>query len=200
MAPAERTAARRSARAIDADRKPKARSVQLLYETHDAPRFEISPKEGAHDLGMVLDDMQCPVRDPVAQRNHAAHPHPLLLRGGDLVPDPLAGDLPFELGEGQEHVEGQTSHAGRGVERLGHRHEGDLVPVEQLDQFGEVGERAGQPIDLIDDDYVDPSGLKVGQKLLQRWPVHRPAGIAAVVVMIPDQSPALMRLALDVRL
>jgi hypothetical protein len=81
------------------------------------------------------------ILDPVAQRDHAAHPHPLLLGSGDLVPDPL------ELGKGQEHVQGQASHAGRGVERLGHRHEGDLVPVEQFNQLGEVGERAGQPID-----------------------------------------------------
>ena len=30
--------------------------------------------------------------------------------------------------------------------------------VERLDQLGEVGERSGQPIDLINDDDVDPSG------------------------------------------
>jgi hypothetical protein len=53
--------------------------------------------------------------------NHAAHLHSLLLRSGDLVLDPLARDFPFELGEGQKNVEGQASHAGRGVERLGHR-------------------------------------------------------------------------------
>jgi hypothetical protein len=32
-------------------------------------------------------------------RRHPAHPHSLLFRGGDLVPDPLARDLPLELGE-----------------------------------------------------------------------------------------------------
>jgi hypothetical protein len=35
---------------------------------------------------MVLDDMQ-----PVAERNHPAHPYALFLRGGDLVANPLAG-------------------------------------------------------------------------------------------------------------
>jgi hypothetical protein len=79
VAPAERTAAGRAAGAIDADRKPKALDVQLLFETHYAPSLEISPKEGAHDLRMVLDDMQRAVFDPVAQWDHAAHPHPLLL-------------------------------------------------------------------------------------------------------------------------
>jgi hypothetical protein len=49
---------------------------------------------------MIIDDVQGAVLDPVAQRDHAAHPHSLLLRGGDLVPDPLACDLPLELGEG----------------------------------------------------------------------------------------------------
>jgi hypothetical protein len=63
-----------------------------------------------------------------------------------------------------------------------------------------IGERARQPIDLIDDDHVDSSRLHVDEQLLQRWPIHRPAGEAAVVVTIPNQSPALMRLALYVGL
>jgi hypothetical protein len=45
MASAERTAARRPACAIDADRKPKALSVQLLFETNYASSLEISPEE-----------------------------------------------------------------------------------------------------------------------------------------------------------
>ena len=38
------------------------------------------------------------------------------------------------------------------------------------------------------------------EQLLQGRPIHRAAGEAAVVVAIPDQPPALMRLALDVGL
>ena len=72
--------------------------------------------------------------------------------------------------------------------------------LERLDQLGEVGERAGQPIDLIDDDHVDPSRLHIDEQLLQSRPIHRAAGEAAVVVTIPNQSPALVRLALDVGL
>jgi hypothetical protein len=37
--------------------------------------------------------------------------------------------------------------------------------IERLNQFGEVGERAGQPIDLIDHDHVDPSRLYVDEQL-----------------------------------
>ena len=62
-----------------------------------------------------------------------------------------------------------------------------LVRVEQLDQLGEVGKRAGQPVDLVDDDHVDPSGLDIVQQLLQRRPLHRAAGKAAVVVAVADQ-------------
>src|ERR1700675_4186590 len=87
MSPTEQSAAGRAATAVDADRKPKALSVETLLETHHASRLEVSPKEGAHDLGMILDDMQRALLNPVTQGNHAAHPHSLLFRSGDLVPD-----------------------------------------------------------------------------------------------------------------
>src|ERR1700722_20930837 len=72
MPSAEQATARRAARAVDADRKPKVLGVQLLLEMHHAPRFEVSPKEGAHDRCMILDDAQGAILDPVAQRNDAA--------------------------------------------------------------------------------------------------------------------------------
>ena len=72
--------------------------------------------------------------------------------------------------------------------------------IECLDQLGEVGERAGQPIDLVDDDHVDLFRLHVNEQLLQSRPIHRPAGKAAVIVTIPNESPTLMCLALDVGL
>ena len=72
--------------------------------------------------------------------------------------------------------------------------------VERLDQLGEVGERSGQPIDLINDDDVDPSGLNIDEQFLQSRPIHRAAGKSAIVVTIPDQPPALVSLALDVSL
>jgi hypothetical protein len=42
----------------------------------------------------------------IAQGQGASDPQALALGGGDLVPDPLGRDLPFELGKGQEHIEG----------------------------------------------------------------------------------------------
>jgi hypothetical protein len=60
------------------------------------------------------------------------------------------------------------------------------VGVECLDQLGEVGERTGQPIDLIDDDNVDPSGLDIDEQFLQSRSIHRTAGKTAIVVTVPD--------------
>jgi hypothetical protein len=115
---------------------------------------------------MIFDDMQRAVLDPITEGDYAAHPHSLLFRGGDLVPNALARNLPLKLGEGQQHIQRQPSHAGRGVERLGHRDERDAMGIKCLHQLGEVAEREGQPIDLIDDDHVDPSCLHVDEQLL----------------------------------
>ena len=52
--------------------------------------------------------------------------------------------------------------------------------IECLDQLGEVGERAGEPIDLIDDDHVGASGLHIGEEFPESPPFHRAAVLAAV--------------------
>src|SRR5271156_2995850 len=80
MPPTEQAAAGRAARAMGADRKSNAFSVELLFEAHHASRLEIAAKQGPHDLGMIFDDMQRAILDPVAQRDYAARPHSLLLR------------------------------------------------------------------------------------------------------------------------
>ena len=89
----------------------------------------------AHEGGMLLDDMERSVLDPVAERNHSAHPDALLLRRGDLVPDAFAGDFAFELGEGQQDVQGQSPHAGRVCIHLG-----DVVEESDGDLVGEAAE------------------------------------------------------------
>ncbi len=61
------------------------------------------------------------IRDMVAMR---AQGRPLRAIAAAVA---LAGDLALELGEGQQHVQGQPSHAGGRVEGLGHRDEGDAV-------------------------------------------------------------------------
>jgi hypothetical protein len=44
--------------------------------------------------------------------------------------------------------------------------------VEQFDQFGEVGKRSRQPVDLIHDDDVDLVSPDIVQQLLERRPLH----------------------------
>jgi len=42
--------------------------------------------------------------------------------------------------KGQEHVEGQPAHGGRGIELLSDRDKRYAMGIEQFDQFGEVGQ------------------------------------------------------------
>src|ERR1700747_324730 len=119
MAPADQPTAYDLARPVNPEWQPGVVLVEKCLEPHDAADLEIAPIEIAHEHGMLLDNMERPVLDPIAEGNHASHPDALPLRGGDLVPDPLASDLALKLGEGEEHIQGQSSHAGRRVERLG---------------------------------------------------------------------------------
>jgi hypothetical protein len=73
------------------------------------------------------------------------------------------------------------------------------VPLEHVDQLGEVGERARQAVDLVDYDHVDQSGLDVAQQPIERRSLQRPARDPAIVVMIGQRDPALALLTGDVR-
>src|SRR5437764_13588457 len=63
-----------------------------------------------HGLGFAGDNDQLAVLYPVAERRHASHPPAFLFRRGNLVADAFAGDLAFELGKGQQHIEGEPAH------------------------------------------------------------------------------------------
>jgi hypothetical protein len=151
----------------------------------------------AHDFRLTVDDDEPAVASLIAKRRHPAHPHPLLFRGGDLVADALTGDLPLELREGQQNIEGQPPHRGRRIELLRDRDKGRALGVEDLDDLGKVGERAGEPVDLVDDDDVDPPRLDLCEQLLQSGPIHCGAGEPAIVITIRQAHPAVVPLALD---
>ena len=72
------------------------------------------------------------------------------------------------------------------------------MAIECLDDPGEVGERAGQAVDLVDDHDVDAAGLHLGEQALQGRACQGAAGDPAVVVGGLDQLPALVPLARDV--
>jgi hypothetical protein len=40
------------------------------------------------------------------------------------------------------------------------------VGVEHVDDLGEIGERPGQPIDLVDDNDLDLAGFDIGEEPL----------------------------------
>src|ERR1700730_7121805 len=67
--------------------------------------------------------MYCPSCASKAEWHIVAHPHALLLRGGDLVADAFTRDLALELGKGQQHIERQAAHRARRIELLRHRDE-----------------------------------------------------------------------------
>src|SRR5207247_985865 len=56
------------------------------------------------------------------------------------------------------------------------------------------------PVDLVDDDDIDPTSLDVGEQALQRRPLHVATRKPAIVVAGPGHHPALVALAADVGL
>ena len=72
--------------------------------------------------------------------------------------------------------------------------------IEQFDQLGEIGQGARQPIDLVDDNDIDPVGSNVIEELLQGRAVGGSAREAAIVISGTNQCPTGMGLAADIGL
>ena len=89
-------------------------------------------------------------------------------------------------------------HGGGRVEGLRDGNEGHAVPVEYLDQLGEIRQRAAEAIDLVDHHHVDQPILDVLQQPLQAGPFKRAARDAAIVILIADQHPPFRPLTGDV--
>jgi hypothetical protein len=82
------------------------------------------------------------VFEVIAHRDDSAHPHAFALRSSDLVPNTFSPHLPLKLRKGQKHIEGQSSHGGRGIELLRDRHKANTLFVELFDDLGEVSQGA----------------------------------------------------------
>src|SRR5207248_6552606 len=67
-------------------------------------------------------------------------------------------------------------------------------------QPGKIGERPREPVDLVDDDNVDPAGPDIGKQTLQRWSLQIAAGEPAVIITGSRQHPALVLLTANVGL
>ena len=66
------------------------------------------------------------------------------------------------------------------------RHERGILCVEDLDQPRKIGERLCQPVDLVDDEDVDPAGPDIGEQALQRRPLHIAAREPAIGICAAD--------------
>jgi len=74
------------------------------------------------------------------------------------------------------------------------------VGIEQLDELGEISERAGQPVDLVNQHDVDLACANIGQELVQRRTLERGAGERTIVIAAGNRPPAFLRLTLYIGL
>src|ERR1700737_2960871 len=83
---------------------------EVSHQRIDTAEFEVSAVDQPDPFGFVFDDGNLAVLHFIAEGQGTADPETLPLRGGNLVPDALGGELPFELGKGQEHVQSKPAH------------------------------------------------------------------------------------------
>jgi hypothetical protein len=72
--------------------------------------------------------------------------------------------------------------------------------VKEFDQLGEIGERSGQPVDLVDNDDFGLARPDVREKLLQGRAIKGGAGKRAIIIALVDRAPSFVRLAFDIGL
>ena len=72
------------------------------------------------------------------------------------------------------------------------------VLIKLFGQLGKIHQRAGEPVDFVDDDDIDLAGADQVHEPGEGRAIHVAAREPAVVEMIGDQRPAFMRLGFDV--
>src|SRR5258708_1695655 len=102
---------------------PNVAFFEIPNELVDAAKCEISSEDPSDQFSFFFNDGNLAVLHLIAEGQGASNPQTLPLGGRDLVADPLGGNFPLKLGKGQEHVERQPPHRGRGVELLCDRDE-----------------------------------------------------------------------------
>jgi hypothetical protein len=122
----------------------------------------------------------------VAERGAGDDPAALGFLGHAL--DDLTGEVAgVELRDGG-HDAVQQDPAGGLVDVLTRGDQADAVGIEPLVEGDIVGAVAGEPVEFVHDDVVDPLafGVEVAQHLLQRRPVRRGPGGAAFDELLDD--------------
>jgi len=106
--------------------------------------------------------------------------HLPFFRAADILSRvPLRNDLALELRERQKDVQSQASEGTGGVELLGHSHEADTVPVEDLDDSREVEQGPTEAVHLVYHDAVNGPGFDRCQEPLKCGAIHIAAGVTA---------------------
>jgi hypothetical protein len=84
----------------------------------------------------------------------------------------LANDLALPLADTGEDGHHQAPGGGGRVERLLQAHQGGVAPLEALHEPVEVGNAAGEAVELIDDDHLHLVGVDQGERDLQAQPLE----------------------------
>src|SRR5881394_209112 len=79
--------------------------AKVCHQEMEAAELKVASEDDSNAFGLSVIDRDLAVLGVVAERGHAADPEPLALGGRDLVADALGGNLPLELGEGQQHIQ-----------------------------------------------------------------------------------------------
>ena len=72
--------------------------------------------------------------------------------------------------------------------------------IQHIDDLGEIGERPGQAVDLVNDNDLNLASLDIGEEPLQGRALYRAAREASVVVHFGARDPSGVTLARDVGL
>src|SRR3984893_18644164 len=98
------------------DLGPDPLPIERREQSPQGAKLQIAGEDGAHHLRLLGHDLELLVDAAIAERHGSADPEALALGGRDLVAHPLADHLALELGNGEQHVEGEPAHAERSVE------------------------------------------------------------------------------------
>ena len=149
-------------------------------------------------LGVLFAGDEFVVNEVVSVGDAPAHEHAEPERGAYLVANAVSDHLPLELRERGEDVHDHAPGGVRCVELLRDGDESDLVLLQNAVNPREVAQGSGEPVDLVDDDYVDLFVPYVLDHLLERGAVRVAAREPAVAVFLLE-APAVGGLAFDVR-
>jgi hypothetical protein len=93
----------------DSDFRNDPLPLEMLFHESDAAELQIFLVDESNCLGAFGVDDQAAIHNIVTERRVSSHRHAFAFRGSDLVADAFAGNLAFELGERQQHVQCQPA-------------------------------------------------------------------------------------------